>query len=448
MFLGGTALGQSRIAMPTMIATEAAPSSSWTAAPSSIGTSSTSGLTSSNYGNGNLLTPPGVSGTTASAAGTLTPAPATPYSSPVRSAVAPASANPQTYVSPGSGYGPAGAVSPFDPRATAPPAGSYGSTLPPPSPGLDPYASPGTTPSPLLAQDPYFNYGSPAIPMAAMTKFLQDIRMDYHWFLGHGPNELGINDVDLSATFAIPFFGNPNTPLLVTPGFGMQLWSGPVSVLSTPIPDDPSAADLPPQTWDGYLDAAWKPQISPAFGGDLSFRVGVYSDFHTVTTDSIRFTGTALGVVSLSPHVKLKAGIMYLDRLQVKILPAGGIVWTPNPEIEFGILFPNPKVRWKLVNFGSVEWWMYASGDYGGGSWTLKRADIPVISDPDIAGHIDAFDYDDIRIAVGLEFLTPRNLNGWFEAGGAFSRKLHYLSGLPQDFHPNNTFFLRAGLAY
>ena len=43
-------------------------------------------------------------------------------------------------------------------------------------------------------------------------------------------DELGINDFDLSATFAIPFLGNPNTPLLVTPGFGLQLWEGPVSV--------------------------------------------------------------------------------------------------------------------------------------------------------------------------------------------------------------------------
>ncbi|MCC6126999.1 MAG: hypothetical protein IT426_18730 [Pirellulales bacterium] len=427
--------------MPTTVAAEAPAASGWTAAP-------TSGGAASPYpAGGAMIAPPGLPGATASAPTTLAPAPATPYATPIRPGISPASPNPQTYVSPGTNYGPPGAVSPFDPRATAPPTGSYGSTLPPPSPGLDPYASPGTTPSPLLAQDPYFNYGSPAIPMAAMTKFLQDVRLDYHWFLGHGPNELGINDFDLSATFAIPFLGNPNTPLLVTPGFGLQLWEGPVSVLSTP-PNDPSAADLPPQTWDGYLDTAWKPQVSPAFGGDLRFRIGVYSDFNTVTTDSIRFMGTALGVISLSPNVKLKAGIMYLDRLQVKLLPSGGIVWTPNPEIEFNILFPNPKIRKKLVNFGSVEWWIYGSGDYGGDSWTVKRADIPGVSDPLVAGKLDAFDYDDIRVAVGLEFLTPRNFNGWFEAGGAFSRKLHYRSGLPDDYQPNNTLFLRAGMAY
>jgi hypothetical protein len=350
-------------------------------------------------------------------------------------------------VSPGTNYSPSGAVSPFDQRATAPPSGSYLNNLPPASPGMDPYATPSNTPSPLLAQDPYFNYGSPAIPMTAMTKFLQDVRLDYHWFMGHGEKELGINDVDLSATFAIPLFGNPNTPLLVTPGFGLQLWEGPVSVLSTP-PNDPTAADLPPQTWDGYLDAAWKPQLTSAFGGDLNVRVGIYSDFNTVTTSSIRITGTAMGVVALSPSFKIKLGVMYLDRLVVKVLPTGGIVWTPNPDLEFNILFPNPKIRKKLMNMGSAEWWLYGSGDYGGSSWTIKRANVPGISNPVEAGQNDAFDYNDIRVAVGLEFFTPRNFNGWFEAGGAFSRQIHYRSGLPENFYPSNAFFLRAGFAY
>jgi hypothetical protein len=312
---------------------------------------------------------------------------------------------------------------------------------------MDAYATPGNTPSPLLAQDPYFKYGSPGIPMAAMTKFVQDIRLDYHWFLGHGERELGINNIDLSATFAIPFLNNPNTPLLITPGFGMQLWEGPVSVAPA-LPTDPAAADLPSKTYDAFIDAAWKPQISPAFGGDLSVRVGLYSDFTTTTTNSIRVTGTALGVVQVSPSIKLKAGVMYLNRLQVKILPSGGIVWTPNPDIEFNILFPNPKIRKRLTTVGAVEWWIYASGDYGGDSWTIKRANIPGVSDPAVAGQNDAFDYDDIRIAAGLEFLTPRRTNGWFEAGGAFSRKLHYRSGLPDNFYPNNAFFLRAGLTY
>jgi hypothetical protein len=446
--LAETAWGQSRVAQSTPLPDQAMSSGGTRAAsPTVIYGQPTGGATSPG-----LLPVPGMSGGTTSPSTTYAPSTANPYSAQPGTATAtmPASPASQPYVPPGNAVTQPTTVSPFVPTATAPPAGSYGGTVVPVSPGMDPYAysTPGNTPSPLLADDPYFQYGSAGIPMAAMTKFCQDIRLDYHWFLGHGQKELGLNDIDLSATFAIPFLSNPNTPLLITPGFDMQLWEGPISIAPA-TPTDPAAADLPDKTYGAYIDTAWKPQIANSpVSGDLSVRVGLYSDFTTTTTKSIRVTGNAFGVVQLSRSVKLKAGVMYLNRLEIKLLPSGGIIWTPNSEIEFQILFPNPKIRKHLTTTGTVDWWIYASGDYGGGSWTIKRANIPGVSDPEIAGQNDAFDYDDIRIAAGVEFLTQRRMNGWFEAGGAFSRKLHYRSGLPENFYPNNAFFLRAGLAF
>jgi len=302
----------------------------------------------------------------------------------------------------------------------------------------DPYAAPcpSSTPTPLLQQDPYFQYGQPAVPAMAMTKALQEIRLDYHWFAGHGVQELGINDVELNAKFAVPFY-NIETPFLITPGFAVHYWEGPVSV-------DPNPVELPPRTYDAYLDAAWNPQVLPWLGGELSFRIGLYDDFvRKITTNSIRYTGTGLGVVSLSPNVKLKAGVMYLDRNYIKLLPSGGIVWTPNPDWYFNILFPNPKIGKRLTNTGGTEWWLYFSGDYGGGAWQITQQD-PVTMNK----YYNNFDYNDIRIAVGLEFKTYRNFTGLFEVGGAFSRELRYRDlGLPNYF-PNNTVFLRGGLAY
>jgi hypothetical protein len=35
-----------------------------------------------------------------------------------------------------------------------------------------------------------------------------------------------------------------------------------------------------------------------------------------------------------------------------------------------------------------------------------------------------------------------------FEVGGAFSREVIYQSYLPHAYYPNNTVFVRAGLAY
>jgi hypothetical protein len=286
--------------------------------------------------------------------------------------------------------------------------------------------------------------------MATVQKFLQHIDLNYDWFAGDGGNELGINDINLSATFAFPLFfntqtaGTPPTPLLVTPGFAAHYWAGPVSVIPAP-PAAPFSADLPPQTFDAYLDLGWNPWISQAFGAELNFRTGVYSDFYSVTSDSLRYMGKGLAVIRLSPRMTIKAGVWYIDRVNIKLLPAGGLVWTPNPNVVFDILFPNPSVAMRLSQTGNTEWWMYARGEYGGGVWTVRRnPDAPNFYD---MSH-DLVEYDDIRIAAGVKFETLRHFNGYFEVGFAFSRQLSYYSLMPANFYPTNTFFLGAGLSY
>jgi hypothetical protein len=296
----------------------------------------------------------------------------------------------------------------------------------------------------LLQQDPYLQSG-PAIGMASMQKFVQHIDFDYDWFAGNGTRKLGINDIDLSATFAFPMF-NLETPVLVTPGFAVHYWAGPISEPQV-LPTDPAPADMPPRTYDAFLDTAWNPQITPQFGAELDFRIGLYSDFTDLTMNSLRYTGKGMAVINLSPSIKLKAGVWYLDRVKVKMLPAGGIVWTPNADVYFNILFPNPRVAKRLTTIGNTEWWVFFEGEYGGGTWTIKRQSGLVPPDA-IDGFIDTVDYNDIRVAGGLEFKTMRNFTGYFEVGLSCSRELIYQSGLPEAYYPSNTVYLGAGLRY
>jgi hypothetical protein len=317
-----------------------------------------------------------------------------------------------------------------------------GGTIQTPPPNWDPYATPGGAPSPLVPQDPYYQPPSDGgMSMASVQKFLQHVDFDYDWFAGHGNRELGINDLNLSATFAFPLLYNTQTPLLVTPGFAVHYWEGPVSIAPA-APGDPAPADMPPRTYDAYLDFAWNPWVTDFFGGELDFRTGVYSDFVQVTSQSLRVFGKGVAVVKLTPCLTLKAGLWYLDRVKVKMLPAGGLVWTPNADVYFDLLFPNPKIAKRLTTWGNTDWWFYGRGEYGGGVWTVKR-------NPDFYNlRHDLVDYDDIRIAVGLEFKTPRQFSGYFEAGLACSRELNYKSGLPPAYFPRNTVFLGAGMSY
>lgn len=329
-------------------------------------------------------------------------------------------------------YGPAG------PGVAPGPGATYqGSGAPPAT--WDPYATPGSQPS-LFPQNPTFPTVSGGENWAAkIIKFRQATGFDYTYLSGNGGSALGLNDLQFYSTFAFPFFYNPDTPLLVTPGFGLQLWSGPLSHAN---PDSP---DLPGQTYDAYIDAAWNPQISEIIGGELAVAVGVHSDFSKVNTDSIRITGKGFLTLAFSPNWTVKGGILYLDRVRVTILPAGGLVWVNkpvDPEIQADLLFPNPRLSIRLPSRSNTDWWWYVRGNYGGGSWYIER------TSGVLAGEHERVDYNDIRVATGFEFQSMRGLHGSLEIGVSAGRELVYERGLTDNTKPDTAFLAGATLAF
>ncbi len=263
-----------------------------------------------------------------------------------------------------------------------------------------------------------------------MTKFLQDIHLEHFWIPRNDENGLGLNDSEIAATFAFPFFYNEQAPLLVTPGFGYQAWDGP----------KPPHPDMPPNTYEAFLELGWNPQPTPWLSGELAIGAGVFSDFSDVNSDSIRYFGRGLMVLTFSPSFQIKGGIIYLDRLRIKLLPAGGIVWTPNSDVRFDISFPDPKLAWRWTTVGNTEWWSYVRGEYGGGSWTVEH----LVGGGDVFEQVD---YNDLRVAVGLEWLTLRGFGGFFEVGLAFERELLFAE-TPGVFEPDPMVFLGGGVHF
>lgn len=272
-----------------------------------------------------------------------------------------------------------------------------------------------------------------------MTKFFDGIRLEHHWLASSGRRRLGLNDTDIGVTFQFPFLRQA-TPIRVTPGFGVQVWDGPVSPLPVADPLHVLASpDLPARTYQAYLDATWNPQFTPWLAGEFGARVGVYSDFSKVTQDSIRVPSYGLAVLTFSPSFQLKAGIMYLDRNDVKLLPAGGVVWTPNSDTRLEILFPNPRVLRRLTTVRTTDWWYYVRGDYGGGAWTVRRK---------FTGDVERIDYNDLRAALGLEFQRTGGLEGFVEVGLAFERKVIYVESPEDNFRASNVVFVGGGFAF
>lgn len=326
------------------------------------------------------------------------------------------------------------------PPPSAPPVSSLGGSptspeLPPPH--WDPFAPPGTMPPPGLSTQPASSSIFPQIQETwnQARKFLETVSVDAVWMPGDGAEELGLTDVELAATFAIPFF-QLDWPLYVTPGFAFQFWNGP----------EGPPAELPPRTYEAFLETAWHPQLSQIVGAELAVRLGVYCDFEEWVEEAIRIQGRGLGVITLAPDMKLKLGVWYLDRNRVKILPAGGLVWTPSPDAKLEALFPNPRLALRLPGYSTVEWWLYLRGEYGGDAWTVD------LDQPGYGPHPYQIDYNDIRVGLGVEFTTVRQLTGLVELGGAFGREIVYVEPIGQPaipaFRPNSTIYIRGAIAY
>ncbi len=111
--------------------------------------------------------------------------------------------------------------------------------------------------------NPMFPPGTQFPSFGQPLRLLQGVWLrDTYLFGIGGSNALMVNDTETSATFAVPIvFSQP--PLLITPGFGVHFFGGPSTTPTQP-------ADLPPRTYDAYLDLAWQPRVNEW----LSFNLG------------------------------------------------------------------------------------------------------------------------------------------------------------------------------
>ncbi|MEO2024074.1 MAG: hypothetical protein ABGX05_19780 [Pirellulaceae bacterium] len=318
----------------------------------------------------------------------------------------------------------------------AAPGGGSGGLLPPTSDPwqgqvYDPAA--GANQAPSLNLVPRDTDGS--VFWGEPIRFLQGPRVRYTWLAGGDTSSsLDVSDFDASVVFAIPNFLQRGQPFYVAPSFGLHLWDG---------PRRPNPADLPSKAFSAYLDSGWRSDPGKAWSTELGVRVGVFTDFDTFTTHSLRILGQGLLHWQATPAVKVRAGVAYLDRNGIKVLPVGGLLWEPNNQTRFDFYFPTPKLAQYLTTLGNYDFWWYVGGEFGGGSWTIKRAD----------GRNDRIDINDVRMTLGLEFggqalLAEGRRLGFLELGYVFAREIRYVATPSDSFDVGSTIMLRTGIGY
>ena len=72
-------------------------------------------------------------------------------------------------------------------------------------------------------------------------------------------------------------------------------------------------------------------------------------------------------------RLQLIGGVLYLNRDNVRILPAGGLIWTPADWTRFELLFPKPKLAVRIGVGPGFEDWVFTTAEFGGNTWPIVR---------------------------------------------------------------------------
>ncbi len=306
-----------------------------------------------------------------------------------------------------------------------PPLSTIETLTPADIPGLGPLGEQPLPGSPLdgLLTDEELYYLPPQKLTSHKSGFFQLFSLSAAWFgNANDPDDLGGTEIEAFLTVALPA-PIVEWPLLITPG------------MNTTFIDGPTVTDLPTRLYFTYVDFTWVPVIINRWKGLLAVAPSVYGDFDT---GEFRLTGKALAIYDWIPgRLQLIGGILYLNRDNVRLLPAGGLIWTPADWTRFELLFPKPKLAVRIGAMPGVEDWIFTTAEFGGNTW-------PIVRD---SGLEDSVTYLDYRLIVGFE----RKLNGGagyrLEGGYVFGRNITFGSGLG-DFDPQNTILIRGVITF
>jgi hypothetical protein len=293
-------------------------------------------------------------------------------------------------------------------------------------PNVVPYDPLDMPPDAVAAAQEFNSDGTPKL-RPFKQGFFQKLSLSAAW-LGDGndPADLGITEIETSLTVALPA-PIRDWPLFITPGYNLYLLSDPGGL-----------RDLPPQLHTVYLDFTWAPQFFQHHRLLLTVAPSIYSDFENDLSSGFRVTGKALWVWDANPDkLQFVAGILYLNRDNIRLLPAGGAIWKPTPDFNFELIFPKPKLAMRVNVGAGYEDWIFVTAEFGGNTWAIQRD----------SGLNDTVTWIDYRLMAGYERRLDGGAGYRLEAGYVFGRNVEYGSGLG-DYSPQNTFLIRGGITF
>lgn len=238
-------------------------------------------------------------------------------------------------------------------------------------------------------------------------------------------DELRATEASTWLRVAIPLDGSADNILALQPGFRTFLLDG------------PDAVDVPRALYDAQLSILWRKTHTPTWQTNVWLQPSIRSDFDT-SDDAFFFSGGAYVRYTTVPDVfHWYLGAIYLDRDDISVLPTVGFLWTPTPDWSYELLFPRPRIAYRLRRGNCEEKWAYLSGQLGGNTFAVHR---PGFGD-------DRVTLRDLRVFVGLETVRAGGGGAFVEAGYVFDRGIEYQSD-DSEFEFDAALMLRAGLRF
>lgn len=240
------------------------------------------------------------------------------------------------------------------------------------------------------------------------------------WLPGSGDN-FGMSDVNLRARIT-----SPRLPFLsITPGYQMTFLNG------------PDSTDVPGTLHQASLGITGMLPLSKRLIAQANVSPGISSDFQNTSSESIRTSGMGMLIFVQSPEVQWMFGVVYLNRDDVRLLPAVGLNWSPDARTKLELTFPRPRILRQVAVSGETERWGYLAAEFGGGTWAIERT----------GGVNDVVTIRDYRLLAGMEYRQPLDRSWFWEAGLVIGREVDYSSNIG-SYSQDPTVFLRGGLTY
>ena len=247
-----------------------------------------------------------------------------------------------------------------------------------------------------------------------------------------GSGEMEIFEFDAEWQYVRPT--SRGLMLSVTPQFSRRFWEGPDDAPGFPI-------NLPEGVFRFGLDL----EASTSARESLSLQVGFNPSINTdleqnLTSDAYNWDGRAIVLYRAMPDLTFGLGLLYWDRVNDRVLPYAGIIYTPSQWLEYRLVFPNPRVDLFLGAPRGVMTWAYLRGEYHVEAYEVERD----FADPLVPDARDKIEIQDWRVLAGLRTQNQRGVGTFLEAGWVFGREAEFLHGSP-DFDIESGFITRAG---